>query len=301
MYFKKTKNIFYNFFLLCIVACGVIDGQAFSGKPKHEKRKHSVSKNPLSRIKKLAIKCKDVVEEGVDWCVYSGKVFKLFIKHNGTVGAITESSPFLVREITRSVQWLVKNSERPIKVLEIGSGPGCVSKHIAKLLRPCDRLDVVEVLLPFFEMTVDRVSPVIADESNGGCKNIYFYLSPFEDWKKPTGIRKYDVVITTVPYTQIPPEVSRQHLEIIPKLLKKGGFLTHIKYVFADEYSKRRLTEKELAEYLVKRDFFENWVLEKFDPVKWVKKVMVSMGEFDDGQLVRANFPSSYVIHGRKK
>lgn len=56
----------------------------------------------------------------------SYEIFKMFLKDHTHVGAVTASSPWLVKEIVSSIP---PHSE-PLKILEIGFGTGVVTGEI---------------------------------------------------------------------------------------------------------------------------------------------------------------------------
>src|SRR5947208_12193139 len=74
-----------------------------------------------------------------------GDFFREFRRHFRTTGAILPSSRFLARALVRHLR-----VPRPAcRILEVGPGTGSVTREIARLLGPGDRLDAVEIN-PYF-------------------------------------------------------------------------------------------------------------------------------------------------------
>ncbi|GGU73766.1 hypothetical protein ACIG0C_08465 [Kitasatospora aureofaciens] len=72
-------------------------------------------------------------------------------------GALAPSGPDLVDALVVSV---TSRPNRPISVLEVGAGTGVVTRRLARVLRPGDRLHVVEANPRFAERLRD--DPVLA-------------------------------------------------------------------------------------------------------------------------------------------
>lgn len=76
-----------------------------------------------------------------------------FIKNPTTIGAIAESSPALAKEITK---YYPSESDRPLKILEVGAGSGVFTRHLLPKLRANDTLHVVELDGEFIPSLLDE-------------------------------------------------------------------------------------------------------------------------------------------------
>src|SRR5437870_2641258 len=67
--------------------------------------------------------------------------FRQYRRRFQTTGAVAPSSRFLARALAKPFE----QHARPCRVLEIGPGTGAVTRRIVRLLKPDDRLDLVEL------------------------------------------------------------------------------------------------------------------------------------------------------------
>ena len=143
--------------------------------------------------------------------------FVHFIKNIKHVGAVAPSSPSLVREMMKPMKNRVSRSEKPIRILELGPGTGPMTKEIVKLLRPQDHLDIVELDEKFFTL--------IKKTYVGS--NIHVFGMNVMDFEND---QSYDFIISSIPYDQLPQELSTQLWQKQLDLLKPNSFMTYFKY-----------------------------------------------------------------------
>ena len=143
--------------------------------------------------------------------------FVHFIKNIKHVGAVAPSSASLVREMVKPLKKRVRESEKPIRILELGPGTGPVTKEIVNLMRPQDRLDIVELDEKFFKLI---------DEKFSG-PNIQVYGMNVMDFKSD---QTYDFLISSIPYDQLPQDLSTELWQKQLDMLKPNSFLTYFKY-----------------------------------------------------------------------
>ena len=143
--------------------------------------------------------------------------FVHFIKNFKHVGAVAPSSASLVREMVKPLKKRVKGSETPIRILELGPGTGPVTREIVELMRPQDHFDIVELDQKFYKH--------IKDEFAGA--NIHVFGMNVMDFQSD---QTYDFLISSIPYDQLPQELSTELWQKQMDLLRPNSFLTYFKY-----------------------------------------------------------------------
>lgn len=142
-----------------------------------------------------------------------------FFKDLKQVGAIAPSSKFLAKDLVSKLkQRLSSNNCAPLKILEIGAGTGPLTKQITKHLRPEDQLDIVEIHKKFFQIvkTTYRQSNIQAYHSD-----ILHFDADY----------KYDFIFSSLPYENMPEEVSRKIWEKKLNLCGSNAYISYFKYV----------------------------------------------------------------------
>ncbi|MET8623942.1 class I SAM-dependent methyltransferase [Kitasatospora sp. NPDC004669] len=152
-------------------------------------------------------------------------------------GALAPSGAELVNAL---VVPATSRPNRPISVLEVGAGTGVVTRRLAQVLRPGDRLHVVEANPRFAERL--REDPVLAARGPG----VELRLSVCRVEELPaagkgattegTGATpgsegRYDVIVSGLPFTNFEPAQVRDILNLYLRLLAPGGELTYFGYL----------------------------------------------------------------------
>ncbi|MFI6152719.1 class I SAM-dependent methyltransferase [Kitasatospora sp. NPDC051170] len=143
-------------------------------------------------------------------------------------GALAPSGPDLVNALVVPV---TSRPNRPLSVLEVGAGTGVVTRRLTQVMRPGDRLHVVEANPRFAERL--REDPVLATRRPG----IELRLSTCRvEELEPRGVlegprERYDVIVSGLPFTNFEPCTVRQILDLYLRLLVPGGELTYFGYL----------------------------------------------------------------------
>ncbi|MFJ3221259.1 class I SAM-dependent methyltransferase [Kitasatospora sp. NPDC086801] len=154
-------------------------------------------------------------------------------------GALAPSGEELVNAL---VVPATSRPNRPISVLEVGAGTGVVTRRLTQVLRPGDRLHVVEANPRFADRL--REDPVLAARRPG----IALRLSACRvedlprDEPDETGEEgeegeagkadwRYDVIVSGLPFTNFEPAQVRHLLDLYLRLLLPGGELTYFGYL----------------------------------------------------------------------
>ncbi|MFE2721207.1 class I SAM-dependent methyltransferase [Kitasatospora sp. NPDC059327] len=169
------------------------------------------------------------VRAGGDRLLFLAEALRTF----HTTGAPAPSGPGLVNALVVPV---TSRPDRALSVLEVGAGTGVVTRRLARVLRPGDRLHVVEANPRFAERL--RQDPELARRGPG----IGLRLSPCRVEELPEGRppapdgggpegERYDVIVSGLPFTNFTPAQVRYLLDLHLRLLVPGGELTWFGYL----------------------------------------------------------------------
>lgn len=197
--------------------------------------------------------------------------FRQFRRRFKTTGAILPSSRFLARAMTGPF----KRRTQPARILEVGPGTGAVTRRIVRLMRPDDRLDLVEINEDFAELLQQRF------ENNRQYRPLReqctIHIGPLQEFESDL---PYDFIISGLPLNNFSPELVQEIFEACFRLLAPQGVLSYFEYMYVrsarkyvgskpDKQRMRRLDEL-LAAYLERHRFRRSWVLLNIPPA-WVQ------------------------------
>jgi phospholipid N-methyltransferase len=141
-----------------------------------------------------------------------------------TTGAIAPSGRHVAARLAAPLARA--GSRAPVRVLEVGAGTGPVTRELAALLRPADRLDVVEVNPRFVavlehDLRTDRALAAAGDRIT---------VVPGSITEVDLAGR-YDVIVSCLPFTNFHPGEVRAILDRYLAVLVPGGHLTYFGYL----------------------------------------------------------------------
>jgi phospholipid N-methyltransferase len=158
-----------------------------------------------------------------------------FFKDLKQTGAIAPSSKFLAKDlVTHFKNRLSADNCPPLNILEIGAGTGSLTKQIAKHLRPQDKLDIVEIHKKFYQIILKKYRQ----------SNIQAYHT---DILKFQSDYQYDFIFSSLPYENMPEEISQEIWKRKLMLCAPEAFISYFKYV------KFRNFKSDFEEEVVKR------------------------------------------------
>jgi len=153
-----------------------------------------------------------------------------FMKNPRIIGAVAPSGKFLAKKMMEPIRF-----DRAKCIVEYGPGTGSFTKYLVKMKRQDTRLILIEQNHSFckkLEKKFKNVPEVYVME--GGAEHVISYI-------KKLGFENADYIISGLPFTSLPSELSAKILNETCKAIgKKGHFITF-------QYS------------LVKRKFFEEY------------------------------------------
>lgn len=144
--------------------------------------------------------------------------FKNFVTRFHHTGAVAPSSTLLARSIVERVG----PSAGPLDVLEVGPGTGPFTRALAARLKPGDRLDLYEINEEFCEALRRNVLPLLPGvEVTLVCADIL----------KAVPERRYDAIVSGLPFNNFEPRVVEAILSLYVRLVKPGGSISFFEYL----------------------------------------------------------------------
>ncbi|MFT6699385.1 MAG: phospholipid N-methyltransferase [Porticoccaceae bacterium] len=168
------------------------------------------------------------------------KFFKEALKNLKTLGTVTPSSRFLSKRMLREIDF-----SKADVIVELGPGNGAITKYITENLSPTARLICFEINDNFYSQLKEQKHPQLIVLNISAEKIV--------DELKRLNINKVDCIISSLPLTIIPEEVSSEILEKSFDVLEDNG--TFVQYQYSLTYFKK-----------LKRVFKESILLE-FEPL----------------------------------
>ncbi len=146
-----------------------------------------------------------------------------YLKQPHVVGAVSPSS----RSLARTLCAPYRRAAGPSTVLEVGAGTGAITRELGRILRPQDRLDVCEISDEFadiLERDVLSNSDFAPAVSEGRVRLIRSAVQDIE------GERKYDFIISGLPFTAFELRDVKAVFAVIRRLLKPDGVFSYFEY-----------------------------------------------------------------------
>jgi len=170
--------------------------------------------------------------------------FEELTRNFWTTGAILPSSKAVASELTRALS--IKGRD-PLRILEVGSGTGSVTRAIAQRLMPGDHLDVVEINAVFVNILLDAVAG--EDLFRQARNQIHVIEADILNLPSSPDHRDYDVIICCLPFNNFDVDKVQNIFDVIYGLLKPTGCLSYFEYwgirrvgsVFLGSENRRRL------------------------------------------------------------
>lgn len=158
--------------------------------------------------------------------------FKEAVLTAKTSGTITPSSRFLAEKMLKGINFNNSNL-----IVELGSGNGVITKHILKKLQPNNHLICFEINDTFYQELLKIKHPQLTVLN----VSAEFLIEEIEK----RGFKNVDHIISCLPLTIIPKEISMTILNESHKSLRKNGSFVQFQYSL-DYYTRlRKLFHKE--------------------------------------------------------
>lgn len=164
-----------------------------------------------------------------------------FIKNPKYTGAIAPSGKDLTQKMLEDIDFKTCNI-----LVEYGAGTGVFTEKIIKEKNDDSLFLVFEVNQEFFKnlknLYGDKKNVILI---NDNVENIEFYLDKF-------GIRKVDYIISGLPFTSLPINISEKILKTSAKILNQKGYFITFQYSLL----KKNLLNKYFNNIKIKRSYF---------------------------------------------
>lgn len=165
-----------------------------------------------------------------------------FFKDLKQVGAIAPSSKFLAKDLVEQLKKRLSNDDcSPLNILEIGAGTGPLTKQIAKQLRPEDQLDIVEIHKKFYQIVKTKYRD----------SNIHVHHTDILNFQPE---KKYDFIFSSLPYENMPEEISRNIWKKKLELCSSEAYISYFKYVKFRKF-KSDFEERVVKKYKQKKKY----------------------------------------------
>lgn len=145
--------------------------------------------------------------------------FLHFIKDLKQTGAIAPSSKFLAKDLVQQLRDDVScDSCTPLRILEVGPGTGPLTKEIVRLLRPKDRLDIVEIHQHFYKTVKEKFNR----------PNVFVHHDDILHYQPAA---TYDYIFSSLPYEAMPENLIQRIWQKKLDLCSDKAFICYFKYV----------------------------------------------------------------------
>lgn len=144
------------------------------------------------------------------------------------IGGVIPSSPFLGRDMVRPIREAQKR-KGALRILEVGPGTGPFTRQILKLMKREDTLLVCEINPRFIADLKDRLQDNKHYLSHKD--RMEFFEGPVQNLAKFNGSMRFDVIVSSLPFSLFSPDTVREVLELFNSMLLPEGTLTFCEYV----------------------------------------------------------------------
>ena len=146
-------------------------------------------------------------------------LFSRFLRSPRTVGALAPSSRVVARTVANQ---LPRGTAR--RIVELGPGTGALTGEIIGRLRPDDRLLAVDID-PQFVRELQARWPSLESVCGSAARLHEIALE--------RGMPAVDHIVSGLPFSTLPVEMTRQILESVERTLRPGGMFTTFQYLHA--------------------------------------------------------------------
>lgn len=152
------------------------------------------------------------------------KFFKEALRNLKNVGTVTPSSRFLANRMLKEIDFSKVNV-----LVEFGPGNGAITKHILDKLPPKALLVCFEINDSFYNQLLDLEHPQLVVVQSSAEK--------IEEELNLLGFNKTSHIISSLPLTIIPEQISTEILDNSFGVLENGG--TYIQFQYSLSYFKK--------------------------------------------------------------
>jgi len=144
-------------------------------------------------------------------------LFSRFLRSPRTVGALTASSRALARAMVEGL-----DLQRPGHIVELGPGTGAFTGAIVERLGPKTQFFAVDID-PAFVRQIQKRWPAVT------C--VCASAERLQSLVDAQGMGPIDHIVSGLPFVSLPPQMTRQILENVTRVLRPGGTFTTFQYL----------------------------------------------------------------------
>lgn len=153
---------------------------------------------------------------------------KGIVKDLKRAGAMTPCSKYVAQACTK---YLASFQGRKKDVLEAGAGSGAISREIIQYIdTSSNSLDTYDLV----ELESDYIPSL--QKQFGYYKNVEIYQADISTWKTE---KKYDFIISTLPFTNMPLKTVKRTLENYKKWIKPNGYIVYVECRGSNDFRQR--------------------------------------------------------------
>jgi phosphatidylethanolamine/phosphatidyl-N-methylethanolamine N-methyltransferase len=146
--------------------------------------------------------------------------YKEAFRQTQEVGALSHTSKRVADAIAEPIRLARRGA--PLRVLEVGAGTGALTGSIMERLLPGDRLDIVEINAEFVKLLKEQFV------TRPGGPEVHVEQLDIETLPRDG---QYDVIVSSLPLLNFPPEKVRVVFDLyLNSLLRPGGTLSYYDY-----------------------------------------------------------------------
>ncbi|MEZ5315953.1 MAG: methyltransferase domain-containing protein [Vicinamibacterales bacterium] len=146
-------------------------------------------------------------------------LFSRFLRSPRTVGAVSASSQVLARRLVDDLHF-----KSPLRIVELGPGTGALTGTIVERLGKDDRFLALDID-PTFVAQVRQRWPAV--------ECLCASAEQVDVLARERGMEAVDHIISGLPFTSLPVEVSDRIVQSVAKSLRPGGTFTTFQYIWA--------------------------------------------------------------------
>ena len=143
---------------------------------------------------------------------------KRFAKSPRRIGSVAPSSKFLTKAMLDRVDW-----ENARYIAELGAGTGVFTREIVKRARNDAKILVFEI-----DPALQKLIQEEHNEHSG--LSLHSDAQELHKYMQENGIEKLDFVISSLPFTVLPPKMTVRILDGVLKSLKPNGHFVAYQY-----------------------------------------------------------------------
>ena len=148
----------------------------------------------------------------------SMKFLERFAKSPRKIGSVTPSSKFLTKAMLEQVDW-----ENANYIAELGAGTGVFTREIVKFAKPDAKILIFEIDPALQKMIKD-------EHTQHKGLSLHSDAQELSKCMEEKGIEKLDFVISSLPFTVLPPKISIRILNAAIESLKPNGHFVAYQY-----------------------------------------------------------------------